>query len=174
MKRRFYFICFFIFAVCAAFAAQAQNKLLNEKDLDKQPVYIALEDAMRNPMKVYKLNLSRMKLKAIPKEIYAFVNLQQLDLSYNEITEVQREIGTLKNLQKLDLTHNKITELPATISLFRNLEEFLVGSNQLKTIPFGVAQLKKLLLLEVEENKIPAKEVAKLQKAMPNCDIIYE
>lgn len=174
MKRGFYFICYLVFAACVSFVAQAQNKLLSEKDLNKQPVYIALEDAMRHPTKVYKLNLSRMKLKTIPKEIYAFVNLQQLDLSYNEITEVQREIGILKNLQKLDLTHNKITELPATISLFRNLEEFLIGSNQLKTIPLGVAQLKKLLLLEVEENKIPAKEVAKLQKAMPNCDIIYE
>jgi Leucine-rich repeat (LRR) protein len=151
-----------------------QSKLLDEKSLEKLPVFISLEDAMLQPTKVYKLNLSRMKLKAIPKEIYTFVNLQQLDLSYNDITEVPKEIGILKNLQKLDLTHNKIKELPATISLFKNLEEFLVGSNQLKTIPMGMAQLKKLLLLEVEENKIPEKEVAKLQKALPHCDIIYE
>jgi Leucine-rich repeat (LRR) protein len=151
-----------------------QTKLLDEKSLEKQPVFISIEDAMQHPTKVYKLNLSRMKFKSIPKEIYTFVNLQQLDLSYNDLTEVPREIGMLKNLQKLDLTHNKIKELPATVSLFKNLEEFLVGNNQLKTIPTGMTQLKKLLLLEVEENKIPEKEVAKLQKALPNCDIIYE
>ncbi len=154
--------------------AVGQHRLLDEKALDQQPVFISLDDAIRNPTKVYKLNLSRMKLKAIPKEVYTFVNLQQLDLSYNEITEVPKEIGMLKNLQKLDFTHNKIKELPATISLFKNLEEFLIGSNQLKTIPLGMIQLKKLLLLEVEENKIPEKEVAKLQLQMPNCDIIYE
>jgi Leucine-rich repeat (LRR) protein len=170
LKNLLYFLIF----LATSFTSQAQQRLLNEEDLDKEPVFIFLAEALKNPTKVYKLNLSRQQLKEIPKEIYQFVNLQRIDLSYNNITEIPKEIGLLKNLQSLDLTKNQIKELPATISLLIHLDEFLMGDNLLQKIPDGMLKLKRLTLLELENNKIPQKELTKLQKAMPKCEIIYE
>ncbi len=167
-------ILYFLIFLAASFTAQAQQRLLNEEDLDKEPVFIFLAEALKNPTKVYKLNLSRQQLKEIPKEVYQLVNLQRIDLSYNNISEISKEIGLLKNLQSLDLTKNQIKELPATISLLTHLDECLMGDNLLQKIPDSMLKLKRLTLLELENNKIPQKELTKLQKAMPKCEIIYE
>ncbi len=167
-------ILYFFVIVFSSFMGNAQHKLLSAEALDKEPVFIFLDEALKNPSKVYKLNLSRHNLKEIPKEIYLFVNLQRLDLSYNNISEIPKEIGLLKNLQSLDLTKNKIKELPATISLLTHLDEFLMGDNLLQKVPESLVKLKKLTLLELENNKIPQKELTLLQKSMPKCEIIYE
>ncbi len=170
----FLFLILIISFITCISTARAQQRLLNDEDLDKEPVFIFLAEALKNPTKVYKLNLSRQQLKEIPKEIYQFVNLQRIDLSYNNISEIPKEIGLLKNLQSLDLTKNKIKELPATISLLTHLDEFLMGNNLLQKIPDSMFKLKRLTLLELENNKIPQKELTKLQRAMPKCEIIYE
>ncbi len=165
----------YLFALLSiSFITQAQTKLLSEEALEKEPVFIFMEEALKNPTKVYKLNLSRQNLKEIPKEIYLFVNLQRIDLSYNNITEVPKEIGLLKKLQSLDLTKNKIKILPATISLLSYLEEFLMADNMLQTVPLGILQLKRLTLLELENNKIPKQEILKLQKSLPKCEVVFE
>lgn len=153
---------------------QAQTKLLTEEELDKEHVYLSLALALKNPTKVYKLNLSRQNLTTIPPEVYTFVNLQRLDVSYNQLTEVPREIGTLKNLQSLDITKNKVAHLPATISLLTYLNELLIGDNEFKQLPETILQLKYLTLLEVDNNKIPKAEINKLKKALPKCEIINE
>jgi hypothetical protein len=49
-----------------------------------------------------------------------------------------------------------------------------MGNNLLQTVPLGVLQLEKLTLLELENNKIPKQEIAKLQKSLPKCEVIFE
>jgi Leucine-rich repeat (LRR) protein len=166
--------CLFIGLLSGFFTAQGQSKLLNEEELDKEHMYLSLNTALKNPTKVYKLNLSRQNLTTIPAEVYSFVNLQRLDMSYNNLTEVPKEIGILKNLQSFDFTKNKLTNLPATIALLTHLEEILIGNNQFVTIPLSITQLKKLELLEIDDNKIPKSEITKFKKLLPKCELIFE
>jgi Leucine-rich repeat (LRR) protein len=163
-----------IFLISKLATLQAQTKLLSEEELDKEHVYLSLALAVKNPTKVYKLNLSRQNLTTIPPEVYTFVNLQRLDLSYNQLTEIPREIGTLKNLQSLDITKNKVAHFPATIALLSNLNELLIGDNLFTKLPENIFQLKKLELLEVENNKLPKTELNKIKKALPKCEVIFE
>ncbi len=58
------------------------------------------------------LFLERNKLKIIPKEIAACINLRELHLGFNELRHIPVETGFLVNLEKLFLQRNDLQELP--------------------------------------------------------------
>lgn len=80
-------------------------------------------DAKANPADVLYLDLSLQspKLKAIPAEVYAFINLKYLELGFNQVASITDEIVALKSLEVLGLSGNKylkkvsekIAEMPA-------------------------------------------------------------
>jgi Leucine-rich repeat (LRR) protein len=171
MKTSIYFI-FLYFVVLIG--VHAQGKLLDSAALENEPLFLTIEDAMKNPKKVYKLNLSRRQLTKIPQEVFQLRNLQELNISYNQIAELPKEIGLLTNLQRLDISVNQISELPATISLLKNLNELLLDKNRLTALPESIKDLKKLTWLELAENPIPKKEWKKYQRMLPLCDVVFE
>ena len=65
----------------------AQQPLLDSLTLDTLTAYTSLEEALKNPELVIKLELRKKGLKVFPKEIIQFTNLQYLDLSKNKITD---------------------------------------------------------------------------------------
>ncbi|MEL6590971.1 MAG: leucine-rich repeat domain-containing protein, partial [Bacteroidota bacterium] len=101
--------------------------VLNSIQLERQKWFTSMDEAMRRPEEVYKLSLSRDKLKAFPYDISRFKNLQVLNLSYNKIKEVPSEIAELPNLQTIILTNNKIRSLPDQMSELNNLEVLYLG-----------------------------------------------
>ncbi len=62
---------------------------------DCNKVYNSLSEASRYPAMVCRLNLSRQKLKNMPKELYNFTNLQELNIRYNSIP-----LNEIQNFQK--------------------------------------------------------------------------
>ena len=62
---------------------------------DCSKVFSSIDDAMRNPTVVCRLNLSGLYMTSIPKEIYSLTNLQELDLTQNKIP-----INEIRQLQK--------------------------------------------------------------------------
>ncbi|HKH63751.1 MAG TPA: hypothetical protein VKA49_23105, partial [Flavitalea sp.] len=86
---------------------------------DCSKVFSSLDDAMRNPTAVCRLNLSGLYMTSIPKEIYSLRNLQELDLTQNKIP-----INDIRELQKrlpnckisYDLIGGQIEERAGTYS----------------------------------------------------------
>ena len=83
--------------------------------------YRRLQEALRNPERVKKLDLSNGSFVQLPAEINTLVNLEKLILFNNELESLPPEIGDLKKLKRLSLSRNNLTKLPAEIG---NLEEF--------------------------------------------------
>ena len=54
----------------------AESPLFDTNELKREKLYSSLEEALREPQKVYRLNLSNSKLTEIPKEIEKLNNLQ--------------------------------------------------------------------------------------------------
>lgn len=133
---------------------QAQQKLLSPDELKQEPWFYTLEDAIENPEKVYKLSITWEKLKEFPKEIFHFVNLQQLDLMDNEIRTIPAEISKLKNLQNLLLSNNKIAALPESLKELEFLEELGLERNRMVGLPDWIVEIKNLKKIVLGNNLI--------------------
>src|SRR5690349_2171333 len=98
-----HFLCLLLLFSSSAFAQDDDGPLIS----DTAYIYRSLSAALENPDKVFRLNLSKHKLKVFPADIFKLKNLRDLDLSRNRIDSVPAEIGTLQNLQRLNLSNNK-------------------------------------------------------------------
>jgi len=156
MKRRSYtpLSVLFALAVCATIAfgnvavIAQQASLLDDAQLAQLKEFTSLEDALKDPSKVYKLNLSHSGLAEFPMEILQFPNLQSLNLSSNGIEKIPSEIAKLPKLQKLNLSTNGLKKLPAEI-----------------------ASLKQLKVLDVSQNQFLASELTRVKTALPQVAI---
>lgn len=132
----------------------AQTVLLDSLTLDTVTAFTNLEDALKTPDKVIKLELKRKKYKTFPKEILAFKNLQYLNLSKNSIRQLPEELGQLKNLQYLNISKNGLEELPPEIGELTNLYYLNANQNDLNSIPPQIGNLKKLKNMDLWSNNI--------------------
>jgi Leucine-rich repeat (LRR) protein len=185
MKRIFIF-CVLFFA-CLVVNAQVLN--------DTAYIYHSLASALKNPDKVFRLNLTKRRLAEFPVEILQFNNLEELDLSKNKIKELPSGIGKLKNLRRLNFSFNKLTklpveignltnlvylglnrnvieELPTTIGNLQNLEVLELWDNELYNIPEEIGNLKKLKMLELRGILFSDEEGARIDSLLPNTKVM--
>jgi Leucine-rich repeat (LRR) protein len=142
----------------------AQQEQLPEADTAR--VYRSMESALQNPEKVYKLNLSKKKLRNVPPEIYKLTNLKELDLSKNKIKELPAEIGQLQSLERLNLSSNDIIVIPDEIGKLKSLVYLGLNRNLIELLPPSIGQLSSLEILELWDNEIQAipDEIGQLTK----------
>jgi len=107
--------------------------------------------SMGTENEIYELDLSRLGLLKIPKEINDLFNLQNLNLAFNKITEIEN-LEYLINLSNLVLYGNKLTEIKKLESLV-NLVILNLGSNQINEIK-SLHSLVQLSILELTGNQI--------------------
>ena len=128
--------------------------LLDSLQLKQAPIYESLEDALKEPEKVYRLDLRKKKLAVFPMDILKFPNLQELDLSKNKLKEIPEEIGQLTNLQILNLSKNQLELLPKAIGNLINLKVLIVNQNELTALPVQIGDLINLKYLDLWSNNI--------------------
>lgn len=183
-------IVFLLFCSLSFHKALAQSQLLDSLTLDTLTAFTSLEEALKDPDKVIKLELRRNKLKAFPREIFKFKNLQYLDLSKNSISEIPAEIAQLTDLQYfsisrngletlppqigdcvnlyyLNANQNELTSLPPQIGKLENLRNLDLWSNNIENFPEDLRKLKNLKLLDLRVILIPDEEQAHIQSILP-------
>lgn len=181
---------------CAPPLAQAQQ-LLDSAELETVYVYTDLEEALRFPEKVFRLELRKKKLKSFPKEIFRFRNLQWLDLGKNSLKELPDSIYLLDKLQFLNVSRNRLGSLPKEIGRMPNLvyinanNNDLVGlppqignleqlrvldlwSNDLSDFPESLSRLKELRVLDIRAITFSQETISELKKWLPNTTVRYD
>jgi len=153
------------------FSAGAQ--LLSTNQLEQQPVYTSLSEALKTPEKVYRLDLSKQKLQSIPKELFSLYNLQELILAKNKIQQIPPEIGNLTNLQKLNVSKNRLTVFPATIGALTNLTELIANQNDIYILPPEIGNLINLEKLDLWSTAVDIfpEEISKLKNTLKTLDL---
>jgi Leucine-rich repeat (LRR) protein len=146
------------------FSLSAQ--ILDTAALIAQPVYEDLNEALKNPDKVYRLSQRGQKLKEVPQEIMKFKNLQDLDLSRNKLKSIPETIGTLTNLQVLNVSSNQIETLPDSIGMLKNLKKLIAFKNNLIGLPKELGNCENLEVLDLWSNDLAIfpPEISKLKK----------
>ncbi len=120
--------------------------------------------------------------KAIPVDLNALFtmlssrNINQLFLIRDKegISEIPNEIGSLKNLRTLALFGNNISKLPVSIGDLTQLEELYIDANPIHELPETIGALKKLKKLGIANTQISTQEQARIQKLLPNCQILLK
>ncbi len=185
-----------LFIILFSHNNKAHAQLLDSLTLDTMTAFISIEDALKHPDQVIKLELRKKRFKKFPPEIFKFTNLQYLDLSKNNIQNIPDEIGTLKNLQYLSISrngleeitpqignlknlyyleanNNDLTSLPAEIGKLEKLKNLDLWSNDIDKFPVSMRDLKNLELVDLRVIMIPDAEQARLQSYLPHAKIYF-
>lgn len=191
-----YRIFVLVLLILSANRSIAQQELLDSLTLDTLTAFTSLEEALKNPEQVIKLELRKKRLKNFPPEIFRFTNLQYLDLSKNSIAELPEDIGKLKNLQYFSIARNHLIEFPAQIGelshlyylnannndlvaitagigKLEKLRNFDLWSNNIERFPEELQGLKELKILDLRVIMIPDAEQTRIQSLLPNTKIFF-
>lgn len=144
-------LCLLVFIGCISY-----TNLSAQYDANENKWFTDLKDALSEPERVYKLDLSGQGLEQIPEELKLFPNLNGLKLMNNHISEIGLELSENTRLEYLDLTGNQI----ATINFDNlsnsglNLTNLIIRENLLESIDESINQLKFLSNLDLGGNFI--------------------
>ena len=180
----------------------AQGKLLDSAALALQKTYTSLDEALKEPWKVYKLSLRYQHIETVPAQISQFKNLQILDLSNNGISEVSDVVGQLPNLQVLDLSSQMIPSQPdyhdvVPVPCLTTLSPAIGNLNQLthlilyghamtppdllQFVSKNLSKLKHLTLLDLRtghQERIWSEEMSRLKtlriKRMVDAQVLFD
>lgn len=90
---------------------------------DDAETYYELDEALKEPEKVVKLDIAMQKLTHISSDIGKLVNLECLDLSFNRISGLPDEFAELKKLRYLNIMGTRyLPGLPKILTKLPNLE----------------------------------------------------
>ncbi|MEZ4771623.1 MAG: leucine-rich repeat domain-containing protein [Bacteroidia bacterium] len=149
------------------------SPLLNAHQLEREKWYYSIDEAIREPEKVFKLSLKDKNMKFLPAEISRFPNLQVLNLSHNKLKTLPDELAELEHLQVLILANNRLKELPASMRELENLTQLYLGRNKLVEMPAWVGGLSKLRTLDISYNLMTAYDIELAAARLPKCNITH-
>ncbi|MFL5730083.1 MAG: hypothetical protein ACJ75J_11410, partial [Cytophagaceae bacterium] len=142
-------ICLFLITV----GYKASSQVLDSASLSAQKYYTSIDEAFKEPLKVYKLSLENSG--GLPVNIDTLKNLQVLNLHGNDwddaLTELPERIGNLKYLQFIYVSNSNLYELPESIGNLKNLKG--ISCLTLKTLPATIGQAGNLRSIEIYGGK---------------------
>jgi len=157
-----------LFLLVMAFGTKAQT--LDSAALAEAPIVKSLAAALKEPEKVYRLELKRIGLKTIPDDVYKLPNLQELNLKGNKIKHLPAEIAQLKNLEVLNVSNNGLETLPPEIGKLANLKTLVISQNEIEKLPPEMGELANLEVLDMWSNNID--ELPKQMKGLKKLRVI--
>lgn len=160
--------------LCLAFLIPAQAQLLSPVELQDQPIYTSLDEALKNPEQVYRLKLKgEKKWDTIPDRLFQLTKLQELTIVRCGLMQVNQQIEKLPNLQYLDVSRNKLITLPENISQLQELKTLIINRNMIEYLPDGMGKLKKLESIDAWDNHLYVlpKSMAELAETLKIIDL---
>ena len=87
---------------------------------------------------IYRLDLSKQKLKALPVEIWEWTELREVILDRNRITTLGSELKAFVFLERFSANSNRITRFPKALIEMYQLVELHLGDNLIDSIPLNI------------------------------------
>lgn len=131
-----------------------QAQLLDRLALDSVPTFRSVERAMKDPLAVYRLDLSGSKLKVLPEELRQMRNLNHLDLGHNKLKELPDWFKELEHLQELRLSRNRLVLFPTDICELVHMKRLDLSRNAIEALPPCIGQLTELFSLDLWSNEL--------------------
>lgn len=137
-------------------------------------VYKSLSE-VGDPEQVYILRLRSKRLKRIPPQVYAMVNLRELDLRGNRIASLPDSIVRLANLERLELSRNPIDSLPSAMGGMERLRELVLWSTRVTALPKEFAALDGTLeLIDLRSCRLLLNEQEAIEALLPSVRKLWD
>jgi len=189
---------FLIVKILLLCSFNTKAQLLSNEELAKQKVFTSLGDALREPDKVYRLTLKRLKkTDSLPDEIFLLKNLHELTVINSKLQIVNRNIAQLLYLQYLNLDHNRLVKLPDELTYLVHLKKLIISRNMVYKLPEAIGKMtalteiiawgndlyslpesivtlaKTLQILDLRQISFRKSEIEKIELQLPNTKILY-
>lgn len=139
---------------CLLLPGAARAQLLPQAALDSARTFRNLARALQRPDSVYRLDLSRMKLKEVPPEVRQLKNLNALDLGRNKLKELPAWMNELQYMQEFSAGRNKFIRIPTAICQWNHLKRLDMHQNRIEGLPPCMGGLKELYSLDLWSNDL--------------------
>lgn len=149
MMRKFSILLFYLFV-----GGFAHAQLLPQIALDSVRTFRSLNRALQHPDSVYRLDLSKQKLKEVPEEVRQFKNLNALDLGRNKLKELPGWMNELQYMQEFSAGRNKFTKIPNAVCQWKHLKRLDMHQNRIEGLPKCMGGLKELYSLDLWSNDL--------------------
>jgi len=137
--------------------------------------YNNLEEALKNPNEVLRLNLSNQNFNTLPDSIWdKFKNLEYLSLKNDHLKEIPVGIGNLSKLKVLDLSNNDFKVLPQSFSRLENLIEIYLNDEKKMDINQSLSVIKdlpNLKIIHLENDNL--KDIPQNLLNFPQLEMLY-
>jgi len=117
------------------------------------------------------LDLSGLRLREIPAEVWDYQHLIELNLGGNRLWSLPPEIARLENLERLYLDDNRIEALPPDIGMLSRLKWLDLDANRLHELPPEIARLQELTHLKLQYNRFKTFPAVILE--LPNLELLF-
>lgn len=184
--------CIFAISTIAMLGQRTPDRVTRA---DSNRVYTDLKKALASEKPVFRLDLTRKRLRKIPPEIFEFTELRELTLNRNRIAEVPAEIAKLTKLEVLSMSRNRLKEFPPAICNLRalitldlsdnelsripdeihrleNLEELILWSNMIAYFPGSMMRMNRLRLVDLLNNEMNMYEHDRLRGLLPDAELV--
>lgn len=132
----------------------AGAQLLSQSGIDSVRTFTSLEAAMKDPDRVFSLDLSGQKLKELPEEVFLFKNLNALRLGHNRLKELPGRLAELIYLQEFGASRNHFTKFPEVLCKLAHLKRLDLSRNQIDGLPECLGDLSELISLDLWSNEL--------------------
>lgn len=153
------------------------NQLTTTSGLEKA-IYLSYLDLQNNKIKNLEglkglvnlncVNLMNNKVKSV-SDLAGLKNLNILILSNNQIKDIS-SLEQLTAVTEIRLDHNKDLKDISVVKNFKDLQIIDLSGTSVKDIS-ALYKLKNLWVVNLTDTKVPASQIKKLQKALPDCNI---
>lgn len=161
------------------------------------PLYTSLKEALavEDPRTIFRLDLSRQRLRSVPEELARFTELRELRLDRNKLdtlpafldrfshleifsaqenalTAFPTAMWSWPQLRELHLGDNWIERIPIDIDALTHLEELTLWSNVIENFPVSLSELPRLRRVDLLYNDMTAEEQELLRMWLPDVEVV--
>ncbi len=140
--------------VLGALGTAASAQLLSQAALDSTKEFYSIASALKEPDKVYRLQLTKKKYKVLPEEIRQFKNLNALDIGKNKLKELPGWLGELVYMQEFHAPQNKFREMPSVVCKWPHLKRLDMHQNEITGLLPCMGELTEVVSLDLWSNDL--------------------
>lgn len=126
-------------------------------DWSSAPVHTSLESARAARAAgepIYRLDLSKKRLKTFPEEIASWTEIREVVLDRNKLKRIGADLSQWAFIERFSAVSNDLESFPSSAVQWTSLQTLELGDNTIDSIPLDIDQLTNLRVLSLWSNVI--------------------